>query len=203
MDGIHIRSKSLGNQTIHVDTSEFNRALDKAQNDIADQIRKTLGKVLSEVKSEIYNYIRNYPDGTANKVANSLDYEREVNVHGNEIDTTAEWGSRGPNGRNGEIGVGVHTSPDDSGGTYNIGEAFDEGREAHFFKWKGLSGKKTAFKHGRQVGREGTNTPWYGKGKGGAFFYGFPRLNYIEKGAEIFERRFEGRLQKALNRRLG
>ena len=203
------RKDSAGNMIV-IDNASFNRAFKKLKNDTGQAMWEAAGKTLSDVKEHTYRYLRGfegmYP-GLATKVANSLAYDRggRGDVYGaDNPQVDAIFGSRGPNGRSGEIGAGVHTDPDDTEGTYNIGAALQEGRDAGTYPWlnKTSRGKHGgAIVHGRQVGTMSGNSSWYGRG-GSFYFYGYANLDYIGEGMRKFEAKIEGRLNSNLKKRL-
>lgn len=195
---------SHGSMTIRVDASEFNRAMNKAQEDIADAMFKGSGEAFSYAKTITTNYLKGYVGmiPQAYKVAQSLDYDkgrtgregRVVRIEGDDVELKAAFGSRGPNIWGGEIGIGVHTSPDDNGGRFNIAQALQEGIEAKTFSFHSSG----AAEHSRQVGRKGSKTPWFPRPP---FFYGFPELDFLGVAERAFQARIEGAIQRQMKKR--
>lgn len=204
MRGLHIGDMTMrdshGSMTVRVDATEFNRAMDAAQEDIAKAMYRGSGDAFSYAKTITENYLRGYVGMVpqAHKVANSLDYDkresRVVRIEGDDVELEAKFGSRGPNVHNGMIGVGVHTSPDDNGGRFNIAQALQEGIEPQTFSFH--SGG--AAEHSRQVGRKGSKTPWYPRPP---YFYGFPELDYLGVAERAFQARIEGAIQRQMKKR--
>lgn len=211
MDKINLRPMvkrgTYGETRITVDTREFDRQMDKAQDDIAKALWEGIGKALSSTKDSTANYLRGYAGFVpqAKRVADSLAYQRDVSVQGNEAEVEARFGSKGPT-QYGEIGVGMHTDPDDNGNRYNIALALQEGRDAKYFRFKGnrspyAKTQTGATQYGRQVGRFQSATAWYGHG-GVGYFYGYPELDYLGKAEVYFESRGRSAIERAMKRRL-
>tara|TARA_R100001377_G_scaffold83037_1_gene64013 strand:- start:261 stop:911 length:651 start_codon:yes stop_codon:yes gene_type:complete len=208
---ISSRKDSAGNMVV-IDNASFNRAFRKLKNDTGQAMWEAAGKTLSDAKEHTYRYLKGfegmYP-GLATKVANSLAYDRggRGDVYGGDNpQVDAIFGSRGPSGRSGEIGAGVHTDPDDTDGTYNIGAAFnsDEFGNPGTYRWKNKTSRGEhggAIVHGRQVGTMSGNSPWYGVG-GSSYFYGYANLDYIGEGMRKFAAKIEGRLNSNMKKRL-
>ena len=206
MRGLHIApmtktSTGGGSTRITVDTREFNMAMRDAEKVIADAMFEGSGVAFARALSKTERYLRGHEFHTpqAKKVADSLDYDkrgdRKARQKGDELILEAKFGSRGPSKRSGEIGFGVHTSPDDDGDTFNIGQAVEEGINAKIFAWR----SDGAAEHSRQVGRKGGSSAWYeGKGTGHARFYGITGLGYIKVAADEFDRA----IKKAVEDRL-
>lgn len=205
MRGLHISDMttrdSHGTTTVRIDATEFNRAMDAAQDDIADAMFKGSGAAFSYAKTITENYLRGYIGMVpqAHKVANSLDYDKRKNrvivVEGDNVEMRAIFGSRGPDIHGGQIGIGVHTSADDNGKRFNIAQALQEGIDPGEFSFR-ASG---ASQHSRQVGRKGGNTPWYSRPP---YFYGFPELDFLGVAERAFQSRLEGAIERELKRRL-
>lgn len=196
---------SHGTTRIRVDATEFNRAMNAAQEDIAKAMYRGSGDAFSYAKTITENYLRGYVGMVpqANKVANSLDYDkresRVIRIEGDDVELEAKFGSRGPDVHGGEIGVGVHTKPDDNGGRWNIAQSLQEGIDARTFAWKSSG----AAEHSRQVGSAGGDSPWYpGRGTGEAYFYGFPELDFLGVAERAFRARLEGAIEREMKRRL-
>lgn len=208
MRGLHISDMTVrdshGSTTIRVDASEFNRAMKATQEDIAEAMFKGTGAAFSYAKTITYNYLKGYVGMVpqAQKVANSLDYDkgrtgregRIVRIEGDDVEVRASFGSRGPNIHTGEIGIGVHTSPDDNGGRWNIAQSLQEGISAKTFSFRG-----SAAEHSRQVGRKGSKTPWYPRPP---YFYGYPALDFLGVAERAFQARIEGAVQREMKKRL-
>ncbi len=85
MRGLHInpmtKNSAHGSTRIVVDSKEFNRAMDKAQKDIAKAMEVASGDALAYAKRLTENYVRGYAGvfPQAKKVANSLDYDKRNN----------------------------------------------------------------------------------------------------------------------------
>jgi hypothetical protein len=209
MRNIHIADRTVskgGSKTkISVNMTEFNRAMKKAQKDIADAMFEGSGIAFATALNRTDSYLRGRVAHTpqAKKVADSLDYtkgkerRKSIKITDNEVTMEAMFGSRGPNKRTGEIGFGVHTSRDDNGGTFNIGQAVEEGISPRTFSFKS-SGAAT---HGRQIGRAKGPTAWYGKG-GTAEFQGIIGAEYIDFAMRIFDSRIETAVKRSMKRKL-
>ena len=206
MRGLHINEMTKtargggGSTRIRVDTREFNMAMKDAEKVIAKAMFEGSGAAFDQTKRETDRYLRSltYQTPQAKKVADSLDYskrgERKPEIRGDDITLEAMFGSRGPHIR-GEIGVGVHTSPDDNGGTFNIGQAVEEGISARTFSWRSAG----ATEHSRQIGRKGSATAWFaGKGSGQAEFKGIQGTEYISHAANFFNRRIKTEVERRL-----
>ena len=205
MRGLHIsdmemRDRAGGTTRIRVDASEFNRAMKDAQHDIAKAMYKGSGAAFSYAKTITENYLRGYIGMVpqAHKVANSLDYDKRENrivrIEGDNVEVEAKFGSRGPKIHGGEIGIGVHTSPDDNGGRWNIAQSLQEGISAKTFTFGG-----SAAEHSRQVGRKVSKTPWYPRPP---YLYGFPALDFLGVAERAFQARIEGAVEREMKRRL-
>jgi len=175
-------------------------AMKDAEKVIAKAMFEGSGRAFDQTKRETDRYLRSltYQTPQAKKVADSLDYtkgsERKAEIRGDEITLEAMFGSRGPHIR-GEIGVGVHTSSDDNGGTFNIGQAVEEGINPRMFSWK----SEKAAEHSRQIMTKHGNSPWYaGKGTGKAFFRGIQGTEYISHAANFFNRRIKSEVERRL-----
>lgn len=206
MRGLHIEPMTKtargggGSTRITVDTREFNMAMRNAEKVIADAMFEGSGRAFEQTKRETDRYLRSLTFQTpqAKKVANSLDYTKgaerrqAIQMRGDEISLEARFGSRGPHIR-GEIGVGVHTSPDDNQGTFNIGQAVEEGINPRTFSFKA----EGASQHGRQIGRAKGPTAWYGKG-GTAEFRGIKGTEYISHASNFFNRRIKQEVERRL-----
>lgn len=208
MQGLYIndmiKDSAHGSTRVRVDATEFNRAMKAAQKDIAEAMFRGSGDAFSYAKTITENYLNGYVGMVpqARKVADSLDYDkresRVVSINGDDVELEAKFGSRGPDIWGGEIGVGVHTSPDDNGGRWNIAQSLQEGIDARTFQWKSAK----AAEHSRQVGRKGSASPWYpGRGTGEAYFYGFPELDYLGVAERAFRARLEGAIEREMKRR--
>jgi len=200
---MEVRGRAGGMTRIHVDASDFNRAMKTAQQDIADAMFKGSGAAFAYAKQLTDNYLRSQSatTGQAKKVADSLQYDqreqRVVTITGDNVTVEAMFGSRGPDIR-GQIGVGVHTSPDDNGNRFNIGQAVQEGISAGYFSWRSSGAQE----HSRQVGRKGSATPWYaGKGSGTAYFFGITGLDYLGFAEDVFSRVLESKVQREMKKR--
>jgi len=195
----NIPAKSIGGMSVRIDNASFNRAFEKNKEAVEKAMFYASGYALSAAKDHAYKRLRGFMGmhPQAREVANSLGYEREVKMEDNGPELYGIFGSKGPDGRSGDIGVGVHTDPDDNEGRYNIGAALQEGRDAGNFSWK----KPGASQYGRQVGSKDGDSPWYGRG-GGAYFYGYVAINYLDAAQERFEARFPTRMNYELNKRL-
>jgi len=206
MRGLHIEPMTKvargggGSTSIRVDAREFNMAMRDAEKVIADAMFRGSGRAFDQTKRETDRYLRSLTFQTpqAKKVADSLDYtkgsERKPEIRGDDITLEAMFGSRGPRIHGGEIGFGVHTSPDDNGGTFNIGQAVEEGISPRKFSFKASPGAK---EHGRQIGRAKGPTAWYGKG-GSADFVGIQGTEYISHAANFFNRIIEKEVERQL-----
>ena len=206
MRGIHIApmtktSTGGGSTRITVDTREFNMAMRDMEKVIADAMFEGSGAAFSRALTKTDRYLRGHAFHTpqAKKVADSLDYDkrgdRKAKQRGDELILEAKFGSRGPNKRSGEIGFGVHTSPDDNGGTFNIGQAVEEGIDRKVFSWRSSG----AIEHSRQVGRKGSATAWFaGKGTGQAQFMGITGLGYIKVASDEFDRLIKNEVENRL-----
>lgn len=209
------KSNNFGSTTVKVNASEFNRAMDKAQKDLKESMYKATGDAFSYAKSrtEAYLYGLAGIEPLAKRVADSLDYEKnqlrknkiKINDEGVEMNETM-FGSRGPHPRGQLGGEGVHTEPDDTQGTYQIAVALQEGRSAKSFKFDGSRGsngsKGGAQVHGRQVGRSGGPTEWYGKGANQPYFYGFMETDFLGYAERAFRARFDSAMKRAMKRKL-
>jgi len=202
-----VSSGGGGKTKISVDMTQFNRAMDRAQKDIADAMFKGSGIAFAAAKDRTDRYLRGRVAHTpqAKKVADSLDYtqsaerRKSIKITDSEVTIEAMFGSRGPDKRNGEIGFGVHTSPDDNGGTFNIGWAVEEGISPKTFSWKS-SGAQT---HSRQVKTKHGNSAWYaGKGTGQAEFLGIIGADYIDFAMKIFDARIDTAVKRSMKRKL-
>jgi len=203
------RTKSKGGSKtkISVDMTEFNRAMDKAQKDIADAMFKGSGIAFAAAKDRTDSYLRGRIAHTpqAKKVADSLDYtkgderKKSIKITDDEVTIEGKFGSRGPDKRHGEIGFGVHTSTDDNGGTFNIGQAVQEGISPRTFKWK----SPKAQEHSRQVKTKHGDSAWYaGKGTGQAEFLGIIGADYIDFAMRIFDARIDTAVKRSMKRKL-
>ena len=199
MPAFHIRNRSAKGMSINIDNDSFNRAFHEIQEAVEKAMMYASGYALSAAKDHAYKHLRGFMGmhPQAREVANSLGYERTVTSKNDDVELNAIFGSKGPDGRSGDIGVGVHTDPDDNEERYNIGAALQEGRDAGNFSWK----KPGASQYGRQVGSKDGDSPWYGRG-GGAYFYGYVAINYLDAAQERFEARFPTRMNYELNKRL-
>ncbi len=204
------KSGAGGPTTVKVDTREFNRLMKKTEKDIAEAMYKATGDAFAYALSQTESYLRGYTsiEPLAKRVADSLGYDkrqdrkRKVKKTDKEVSLEgAMFGSRGPNPRGQLGGEGVHTEPDDTGGTYQIAVALQEGIAAGPFRFTGARGsngnKGGAKVHGRQVGTSGGPTSWYGHG-GQGYSYGFTRLDYLA----VAERAFRGRIDSAMSRQM-
>jgi len=210
MRGLHISDMTMrdshGSMTIRVDATEFNRAMNAAQEDIAEAMFKGSGEAFSYAKRITENYLRGYVGMVpqAHKVANSLDYDkrrtgregRVVRIEGDDVELKASFGSRGPNIHGGEIGIGVHTSPDDNGRRWNIAQSLQEGISPKTFTWNSSG----AAEHSRQVGRKGSKTPWFPRPP---YFYGFPALDFLGVAERAFQARIKGAVEREMKKRVG
>jgi len=206
MRGLHIEPMTKvtrgggGSTSIRVDAREFNMAMRDAEKVIADAMFRGSGRAFDQTKRETDRYLRSLTFQTpqAKKVADSLDYtkgsERKPEIRGDDITLEAMFGSRGPRIHGGEIGFGVHTSPDDNGGTFNIGQAVEEGISPRKFSFRASPGAK---EHGRQIGRAKGPTAWYGKG-GSADFIGIQGTEYISHAANFFNRIIKKEVERQL-----
>tara|TARA_B110000858_G_scaffold198346_2_gene264169 strand:+ start:417 stop:1052 length:636 start_codon:yes stop_codon:yes gene_type:complete len=210
MASFSITQKTTNGMSIVFDNPSWNRAFKKLKGQVANAMWEASGKTMSDVQDHTYRYLKGfegmYPT-LATMVANSLDYDRGTRAEANSSqnpEINVIFGSRGPNGRSGKIGAGVHTPPDDTQGTYNIGIGLQEGASAGHFKWKGSPSKGKAggaIQHGRQIGTMTGDSAWYGHG-GGAYFYGYATLDYIGEAQRKFEAKIEGRLRSNMKKRL-
>lgn len=202
-----VSSGGGGKTKISVDMTQFNRAMDKAQKDIAQAMFEGSGIAFAAALDRTDSYLRGRVAHTpqAKKVADSLDYtkgaerKKSTKITDNEVTIEAMFGSRGPDKRNGEIGFGVHTSPDDNGGTFNIGWAVQEGISPRTFSWKS-SGAQT---HSRQILTKHGNSAWYaGKGTGQAEFQGIIGADYIGFAMRVFDSRINTAVKRSIKRKL-
>jgi len=199
MPAFHIRNRSAKGMSVNIDNRSFNRAFHEIEEAVEKAMMYASGYALSAAKDHAYKHLRGFMGmhPQAREVANSLAYKRSVTSKNGDVELNAIFGSKGPDGRNGEIGFGVHTDPDDNGGTYNIGAALQEGRDAGNFEWNAPG----ALEFGRQVGPKGSDTAWYGRG-GGAYFYGYLAIDYLSVAEDRFEARFPTRMKYELKKRL-
>ena len=184
-----------GSTRITVDTREFNMAMKNAEKVIADAMFEGSGRAFEQTKRETDRYLRSLTFQTpqAKKVATKGAERRQaIQMVGDEITLEAKFGSRGPHIR-GEIGFGVHTSPDDNGGTFNIGQAVEEGIDPRKFSFNAEGARQ----HGRQIGRAKGPTAWYGKG-GTAEFVGIKGTEYISHASNFFNRRIKQEVERKL-----
>ena len=176
-----------------LDTSELDISLREAGPRMLRAIRRGFGETMSRVKSRTKDHInKNFRSRATQKVGLSLDSEIEIKKDTIE----AIFGSKGPD-FDGEIGVGIHSNPDDNKKRWNIAQMYNDGIPPRPFVWKGESGKGTAHIRGRQAGTEGGSSPWIGNKP---FFYGAPRLSYIKKGQEIFKNISEQTVKRHIDR---
>jgi len=200
---IKINDMTLNGMTISVDVTQLNRLMDDIVDDVAHAMKNAIGKAMSQVKFKARDrlYAASSHTPQAQKVGHSLDSEQSVSVSGHEVDAEARFGSKGPNHHSGELGgEGVHTSPDDIGGTYPIAAALEDGVQAHMFRWKG-GGKGTAHIRGRQIGSEGGGSAWIPAVGGQSYTYGFPALGYIASAEQDFRNRINGYVNRELKGR--
>lgn len=206
------KSSSHGTTRINIDAREFNRAMEKAQKDIAVAMQKATGEAFAYAKRLTENYIRGYAGAfpQAKRVANSLDYDkrddRKAVIHGDDVTIEAKFGSRGPDIHNGILGgEGVLTQPDDTDGRYQIAVAFQEGIKAGTFPFnhkRGTRGTKGgAMVHGRQIGTMNGDSAWYGNG-GVGYQYGYPKLDYLSEAKRYFSNRIRNAMKKEMDKRL-
>ena len=193
-----VSSGGGGKTKISVDMTQFNRAMDKAQKDIAQAMFEGSGIAFAAALDRTFRYLQGRIVHTpqAKKVADSLDYtkgperKKSITITDNEVTVEGKFGSRGP---------GVHTSPDDNGGTFNIGQAVEEGISPRTFSWKS-SGAQT---HSRQVMTKHGNSAWYaGKGTGQAEFLGIIGANYIDFAMSVFDARIKTAVKRSMKRKL-
>ena len=194
---------------ISVDMTQFNRAMDKAQKDIAQAMFEGSGIAFAAALDRTFRYLQGRIVHTpqAKKVADSLDYtkgperKQSITITDNEVTVEGKFGSRGPGKtkKTGEIGFGVHTSPDDNGGTFNIGQAVQEGISPRTFSWKS-SGAQT---HSRQILTKHGNSAWYaGKGTGQAEFQGIIGADYIGFAMSVYDARINTAVKRSMKRKL-
>lgn len=208
MPAFHIRNRSAKGMSINIDNGSFNRAFHEIQEAVEKAMMYASGYALSAAKDHAYKHLRGFMGmhPQAREVANSLGYERTVTSKNDDVELNAIFGSKGPDGRNGDIGVGVHTDPDDNEERYNIGAALQEGRDAGPFPFKGRRSRfaNTALgaqQYGRQIGSATGNTAWYGNG-GKGYFYGYLAIDYLTVAEDRFEARFPTRMKYELKKRL-
>lgn len=208
MPAFYIRNRSAKGMSVNIDNRSFNRAFHEIEEAVEKAMMYASGYALSAAKDHAYKHLRGFMGmhPQAREVANSLGYERTVTSKNGDVELNAIFGSKGPDGRNGEIGFGVHTAPDDNEETYPIGAALQEGRDAGTFDFQGNTSKYAettfgAMEHGRQVGPFGGPTAWYGNG-GSGYFYGYLAINYLDVAEERFEARFPTRMKYELKKRL-
>lgn len=171
-------------------TKELDISLREADDRMLRAVRRGFGKAMSRVKERTKNHInKNFRNLATQRIANSLDSEIEVKKDRVE----AIFGSRGPDAGTGEIGVGLHGKPDDDGNRWNIAQMYNEGISPKSFTWKSPG----AAQHGRQAGRKGGNSPWIGPRP---FFYGAPRLAFIDKAREIFNNIAENTVKREIDK---
>ena len=164
-----------------LDTSELDASLRLSETRMKKALRRGFGETMSRVKYTIKQYINGaFRSKATQKIGRSLNHE----IIDEGKDVVAIFGSVGPDFE-GEIGVGIHTDADssDDGKTWNIAQMYNEGIPARSFEWKGKSGERTAHIRGRQAGKTGSNTDWLSNKP---FFYGAPRLAFIEKAKDKF-----------------
>lgn len=205
------KKSSYGTTRIVVDPREFNRAMDKTQEDIAKAMEKASGDALAYAKRLTENYVRGYAGvfPQAKKVADSLDYDkrgdRKAVIQGDDVILEAKFGSRGPTVFGELGGEGVLTEPDDTGGQYQIAVAFQKGIRAGKFPFthkRGTRGEAGgAMVHGRQIGTMDGNSAWYGNG-GVGYQYGYPKLDYLSQAERYFKNRIENAMKKEMDKRL-
>jgi len=178
---------------VKLDTRELDISLLKLDRRMLNAIRRGFGETMSRVKSRTKDYINaNFRNRATQKVGMSLDSEITLENDG----VSAIFGSVGPD-FGGEIGFGIHSDPDDSGGTWNLAQMYNDGISPGPFVWKGESGKGTAHIHGRQAGSEGGGSPWISKNP---YFYGAPGLHFIDEGESIFNRLVKRTILKHINK---
>ncbi len=203
---ITINSMTLNGMRIDVDVTQLNRMMKDIEKDVAYAMKKGISLAMSQVKrkaqDKLYSQSGHIPQ--AKKVGHSLAFDYDVYTKGDEVTADARFGSRGPSIHGGTLGgEGVHTSTDETGGTYPIAKALEFGnpKGAHWFKWKGESGKGTAHIRGRQVGKAGGSSAWMPAKDGRSWTYGFPALGYIESAQDDFKSRISGYVQRQLDKR--
>ena len=156
-------------------------------------IRRGFGETMSRVKSRTKDHLnKNFRSRATQKIGLSL--KSEIEIKSDRVE--AIFGSAGPD-FDGEIGVGIHSEPDDDGNRWNIAQMYNDGIPPKAFAWKGASGKGTAHIRGRQAGRAGGSSPWISNKP---FFFGAPRLSYIVKAQEIFSNIVEGTVKRHIDR---
>lgn len=215
MQKINISSMTLNGVSINIDMSEYNVMMEEVEDAVADAIRLAFRDVLYEVRAETEVFLNSSIEPQAHKVARSLRSRvGDTRVRGNNIEVFAKFGSAAsltnpskiPSGRVNfeQIGVGIHTSPDDNGNMYNIARAFQEGRDPKYIQFTGK--QPTPFRKGagaenigRQIGRYKSKTAWVGAS---FYFYGYPKMDFIKHGMDIFNARIERRAEAYLKRRL-
>ena len=203
---IKINDMTLNGMTVSVDVTQLNTLMDDIVDDVAHAMKNAIGKAMAQVKFKARDklYAASSHTPQAKKVGHSLDFDHSVSVSGHEIDAEARFGSKGPSQHGGTLGgEGVHTSPDDTGGTYPIAAALEFGnpKGAHWFKWKGESGKGTAHIKGRQVGSAGGPSAWMPAKGGQSYTHGFSAMGYIASAEQDFRNRINGYVNRELKGR--
>lgn len=208
---ITINSMTLNGMRIDVDVTQLNRMMKDIEKDVAYAMRKGISLAMSQVKrkaqDKLYSQSGHIPQ--AKKVGHSLDFDYDVYTRGDEVTADARFGSKGPDAHGSldyvgpDGNTGARTSSDDTGGTYPIAWALEYGnpKGAHWFAWKGASGKRTAHIRGRQVGSAGGSSAWLPAQGGKSWTYGFTALGYINSAQDDFKSRISGYVQKQLSKR--
>jgi hypothetical protein len=176
---------------VTLDTSQLDASLRMSGTRMKKALRRGFGETMSRLKYTIKQYINGaFRSQATQKIGNSLNHE----IIDEGKDVVAIFGSEGPD-FNGQIGVGIHSEADDDGNTWNLAQMYNEGIPARSFTWKGKTGRRTASQYGRQAGRAGGSSPWLSNKP---FFYGAPRLAFIEEA----EKRFNDSVERIVKRHI-
>ena len=161
-----MKSKSKAGITVRVNDERLNRFV---KHELPEQIREVMEKAGRKSSTDAIDYTRrrylprynsSAGERMVTRVGHSLDYEMLPVT--DPKDVRIRIGSRGPTFR-GKIGEGVHTQPDDNGGTFNIGFMLDKGRFSKMVQFKRRTGNPEnpgAGVRGRQAGKAGGNGHW-------------------------------------------
>ena len=159
-----------------LDTSELDASLRLSETRMKKALRRGFGETMSRLKYTIKQYINGaFRSQATQKIGRSLNHE----IIDEGKDVVAIFGSEGPD-FGGQIGVGIHSEADDDGNTWNLAQMYNKGIPARSFEWKSSGARE----HGRQAGRKGGSSPWLSNKP---FFYGAPRLAFIEKAKDKFD----------------
>lgn len=178
---------------VSVHAEELMMMLSHMHEELIHEIAKVVKKVMAEAKSETRQWMvqkgRMVTErgSAANKIALTLDYE-PIEVSTGSILARMVAGP-------------AYTNPDDNGQVFDLAPAYEDGMAARWVYYTGKSGKKTAKTKGRQVGRQGGETPFV---PGGKYFHpGFPELGYMAHAEDIVTRRLQSRIQSKIEKTYG